>query len=223
MAKEGIVSASLFDDCDTGPPRDEELQSGVVLLHGFALREASTILQAVETAAAAAPFRQMLTPNGFQMSVAMTSCGAVGWISDRSGYRYDALDPQSGRPWPSLPLSLSQLATSAASRAGFNDFHPDVCLINRYAPGTKLSLHQDKDERDFSQPIVSASFGLPVGFQLGGDRRSDHTQRVPLVHGDVLVWGGPARLYYHGVLTLKPGDHPAVGPYRVNLTFRRAR
>jgi len=214
------MSTGLFDDDHDA--RDEHLQTGVMLLHGFALPDALGILEAVKTVATAAPFRQMQTPNGYRMSVAMTNCGAVGWVSDASGYRYDACDPESGRPWPPLPAILSRLATTSAARAGFPDFQPDVCLMNRYVPGTKLSLHQDKDEKDFTHPIVSVSLGLPARFQLGGTCRANATRQIQLIHGDVLVWGGTARLLYHGVLTLKAGQHPVVGPVRINLTFRRA-
>jgi alkylated DNA repair protein (DNA oxidative demethylase) len=164
----------------------------------------------------------MLTPGGRKMSVGMTSCGTVGWVSDREGYRYSAHDPVSGDPWPPMPDAFRDLATQAAERAGFAAFRPDACLINRYEPGTRLSLHQDKDEKDFDAPIVSVSLGLPATFLFGGAHRSDTTQRVRLVHGDVVVWGGPSRLRYHGVLPLEDGDHPLLGRTRINLTFRKA-
>jgi len=152
----------------------------------------------------------------------MTNCGALGWITDRTGYRYDAIDPLTGEPWPAMPPSLLRLATSAAAKAGFPDFQPDACLVNRYEPGTRLSLHQDRNERDFSQPIVSVSLGLPATFLFGGLKRADKTLRIPLSHGDVAVWGGPARLRYHGVSPLKDGEHPLWGRRRINLTFRKA-
>jgi alkylated DNA repair protein (DNA oxidative demethylase) len=164
----------------------------------------------------------MLTPGGFRMSVAMTNCGALGWVTDRSGYRYDSVDPDSGRNWPAMPDSFLQLAQDAAAHAGFDGFVPDACLINRYEPGARLSLHQDKNERDFTEPIVSVSLGIPAVFEFGGLNRADKTSRVPLMHGDVVVWGGPARLRYHGVSPLKDGDHPALGRHRINLTFRKA-
>jgi alkylated DNA repair protein (DNA oxidative demethylase) len=157
------------------------------------------------------------------MSVSMTSCGAAGWVSDRCGYRYDAIDPDSGKPWPAMPEVFRELAALAAAQAGFSEFDPDVCLINRYVPGARLTLHQDRDERDGRAPIVSVSLGLPAVFQFGGPKRSDPTRRIPLVHGDVAVWGGPARFFHHGVLPLKPGCHPLTGEQRINLTFRRAR
>jgi alkylated DNA repair protein (DNA oxidative demethylase) len=156
------------------------------------------------------------------MSVAMTNSGLLGWITDRSGYRYDAIDPERGQPWPAMPEPFLTLARQAAAEAGFTNFHPDACLINRYQPGTKLSLHQDKDERDFSQPIVSVSLGIPATFLFGGERRSDKTQRIQLRHGDTVVWGGSARLRYHGVTMLKEAEHPLLGKIRINLTFRKA-
>jgi alkylated DNA repair protein (DNA oxidative demethylase) len=164
----------------------------------------------------------MMTPGGYTMSVAMTACGAVGWVTDRSGYRYAPTDPQSGRPWPAMPAAFRELAGAAAAEAGYPGFAPDSCLVNRYEPGTRLSLHQDKDERDFSQPIVSVALGLPATFLFGGLKRDDPTAKYALRHGDVVVWGGPARLRYHGVAALKDGEHPAFGRCRVNLTFRRA-
>ena len=209
---------NLFDS----EPLDVPLEPGAAVLGGFARPFEGPLLDALQRVAEAAPFRHMLTPNGRRMSVAMTNCGAVGWISDRAGYRYDARDPESGRPWPPMPDAFGQLATQAAGRAGFHAFVPDACLINRYEPGARLSLHQDRDERDFDAPIVSVSLGLPAVFLFGGLRRADTPRRVPLVHGDVVVWGGPSRLRYHGVLPLADGHHPLMGAYRVNLTFRKA-
>jgi len=200
----------------------EELAPGAFLLRGFALRDEVALLAGLREVTTAAPFRNMVTPGGYRMSVAMTNCGSLGWITDRSGYRYDAIDPESGKQWPAMPAAFRKLAASAASEAGFANFRPDGCLINRYEAGTKLSLHQDKDERDFTQPIVSVSLGVPAVFQFGGLTRGDKTMRVPLWHGDVVVWGGPARLRYHGVIELKGGEHPALGAMRVNLTFRKA-
>jgi DNA oxidative demethylase len=202
--------------------RDVRLAPGAMLLRGFAeLLEAScvTVLRRIVEVA---PFRHMVTPGGQRMSVAMTNCGTAGWVTDRTGYRYDSHDPQTGRPWPAMPGVFADLAAQAAARAGFEGFAPDACLINRYEPGARLSLHQDKDERDLSAPIVSVSLGLPAVFLLGGRRRADPKDRVPLSHGDVVVWGGPARLRYHGVLPLEPGHHLLTGGQRINLTFRRA-
>lgn len=206
------------------PPQSgrEDLAEGALLLRGFALDQAGALIAAIDGIAAAAPFRQMQTPGGRQMSVAMTNCGAVGWVSDRAGYRYAPRDPASGQPWPAMPECFLSLAVTAAAEAGYPGFAPDVCLINRYEPGARLSLHQDRDEREFSHPIVSVSLGLPASFQFGGLQRSDPVRRHALCHGDVLVWGGPSRLSYHGILPLKDGIHPALGRARLNLTFRRA-
>jgi DNA oxidative demethylase len=193
-----------------------------MVLRGFAGAVEAELLRTVEAIAAAAPFRHMTVPGGRVMSVAMTNCGPLGWVSDRSGYRYEARDPQTNAPWPAMPDLFRTLATEAAASAGFPDFKPDACLVNQYAPGTKLSLHQDRDERDFSAPIVSVSLGLPAVFLFGGTRRSDPVQRIPLVSGDIAVWGGPARLAYHGIAPLKDGYHPLAGHRRINLTFRKA-
>jgi alkylated DNA repair protein (DNA oxidative demethylase) len=198
------------------------LSGGAVLLHGYALPREAEILAGIAEVAAIAPFRHMVTPGGFEMSVAMTNCGTLGWTSDRRGYRHAPDDPLSGLPWPSMPATFSQLAAEAAEAAGFAHFRPDACLVNRYAPGTRLSLHQDKDERDLSQPIVSVSLGLTATFLFGGLQRSDKAQRLPLLHGDVVVWGGEDRLRFHGVMPLREGRHPALGNVRINLTFRKA-
>jgi len=195
---------------------------GVTVLRGFALGSEAELLNDLKQVSESAPFRHMVTPGGFSMSVAMTNCGAVGWVSDRKGYRYDATDPASGNPWPPMPDSFRRLAAGAATAGGFPQFSPEACLVNRYEPGAKMSLHQDKDEKDFAQPIVSVSLGLPAVFQFGGLKRSEKLQRLPLHHGDVIVWGGPARLRYHGVLPLKNGSHPTLGGCRINLTFRKA-
>jgi alkylated DNA repair protein (DNA oxidative demethylase) len=216
------MTTSLFDNIATTGLSNESLGQGAVILRCFALHDQCALLNAVNEVTTIAPFRHMVTPGGFRMSVAMTNCGALGWVTDRTGYRYDPIDPESGRNWPSMPEDFLQLAANAAQEAGFARFVPDACLINRYEPGARLSLHQDKDELDFSQPIVSVSLGLPAVFQFGGAERSDKTARVPVVHGDVVVWGGPARLRYHGVLALKEGFHPLLGGYRINLTFRKA-
>jgi DNA oxidative demethylase len=205
----------LFED-------NETLAPGADLLRGFALAREAEILSALRGVSEQAPFRHMTTPGGFRMSVAMTNCGPLGWITDRKGYRYSPVDPESGRAWPLMPKCFQELAVEAAVTAGFPAFHPDACLINRYEPGAKMSLHQDKDEQDFTQPIVSVSLGLPAVFLFGGEQRSDKSRRVAVDHGDVVVWGGPARLRYHGVAPLKEGSHPALGAYRFNLTFRRA-
>ena len=204
----------LFDE-----PR-QALTEGAVLLRGFTLDREEDLIGAVTDVAAAAPFRRMVTPSGFSMSVAMTNCGQAGWVTDRTGYRYDPCDPESGRPWPAMPDVFADLARRAAVEAGHPHFLPESCLINRYEPGTQLSLHQDRNERDFTQPIVSVSLGLPATFLFGGPKRADRPLRVPLQHGDVVVWGGPARLRFHGVGPLVDGTHPLLGRKRINLTFR---
>ena len=200
----------------------QTLQEGAVLLRGRALPVDKALVAAIDDIAARARFRRMVTPGGFQMSVAMTNCGSVGWVTDRTGYRYDPRDPESGASWPAMPDVFLTLAHDAAQEAGFAGFVPDACLINLYEPGARLSLHQDKDERDYGHPVVSVSLGLPATFQFGGLKRGGRALKVPLHHGDVVVWGGPARLVYHGVLALKDGEHPMLGRRRFNLTFRKA-
>jgi len=200
-----------------GPP---ELP-GLTYLPGFA-DTAPALVAAVEAIAAAAPFRVLVTPGGKAMSVGMTNCGPLGWVSDRRGYRYSATDPETGLPWPEMPELFSDLATRAAAAAGFAGFEPDACLINRYAPGAKMGLHRDYDEKDLRAPIVSVSLGLPAVFLWGGQARTDKTVKLPVTHGDVVVFGGEGRLHYHGVLPVKDGIDPLLGRSRVNLTFRKA-
>jgi alkylated DNA repair protein (DNA oxidative demethylase) len=214
-----MATAELFE----GEPLERVLAPGAVLLGGFAARTAVALVEAVDRVVAVAPFRHMLTPGGRRMSAAMSNCGAWGWVSDRSGYRYASEDPESGRPWPAMPEEVRSLAVAAAERAGFASFAPDACLVNRYEPGSRLTLHQDRDERDLDAPIVSVSLGLPAVFLFGGERRAHRLLRVRLAHGDVVVWGGPARLRYHGVLPLEDGRHPLTGRRRINLTLRKAR
>jgi DNA oxidative demethylase len=199
------------------------MAEGAMLLRGFVGEDEPALIAALRDIVAAAPFRRMFTPGGHQMSVAMTNCGRAGWVTDHSGYRYDAVDPESGQPWPAMPPLLRDLACRAAERSGFARFAPDVCLINRYVPGAKMSLHQDKDELDFDAPIVSVSLGLPAIFMFGGFKRSDKARRFRLEHGDIAVWGGPSRLFYHGVAPLAEGNHAVMGPQRLNLTFRKIR
>ena len=216
------MTMNLFENPPAAELQKEAFGDGAFLLRGFALANEAALLRAVQRVTAKSPFRHMVTPGGFRMSVAMTNCGSLGWVTDRSGYRYDPIDPETGHAWPALPESFLGLAQTAAVAAGFPNFLPDACLLNRYETGSKLSLHQDKDERDYAAPIVSVSLGVPAVFLFGGLHRADKTRRVPLTHGDVVVWGGPARLRYHGVLPLKAGDHPSFGAHRVNLTFRKA-
>jgi alkylated DNA repair protein (DNA oxidative demethylase) len=212
----------LFDT-DSMPRSQEWLEEGAVLLRGFAAVEAPALLEEVARIAQAAPFRRLVTPGGYTMSVAMTNCGRLGWVSDRTGYRYDPADPDSGAPWPAMPETFLDLAVRAAAEAGFSPYDPDACLINRYTPGAKLGLHQDRDEKDAWAPIVSVSLGAPAVFLWGGKRRSDSVRRLRVEHGDVAVWGGPARFVYHGVAPLKAGQHPLTGDTRINLTFRKVR
>lgn len=204
-------------------PREgrEVLTPGATLLRGFAAADADDLIAALQGVVATAPFRHMTTPGGFRMSVAMTNCG-VGWVTDRRGYRYDPIDPETGKPWPPLPQSFASLAARAAAEGGFANFVPDSCLINRYEPGARLTLHQDRNERDFSQPIVSVSLGLSATFLFGGERRAGRPRRIRLENGDVVVWGGPSRLFFHGVDKLADGNDPRLGRCRINLTFRRA-
>jgi DNA oxidative demethylase len=201
---------------------DVTLEEGAIVLRGFARAGGAALLEALAGVAREAPFRHLMTPGGWSMSVAMTNCGDVGWVSDRRGYRYDPIDPESGRHWPEMPPIFTDLASRAASAAGFAGFAPDACLLNRYEAGARLSLHQDRNERDFGQPIVSVSLGLPAVFLWGGRTRAVPPKRLPLFHGDVVVWGGPARLTFHGVHPLAPGNHPMTGNVRYNLTLRRA-
>jgi alkylated DNA repair protein (DNA oxidative demethylase) len=212
----------LLDGLLPPPPSEKIIGEGAMLLRGVALPYEATLLTALEHITGSSPFRHMITPGGFRMSVAMTNCGTAGWITDRTGYRYDAIDPETELPWPSMPGGFLSLAVAAASQAGYPDFRPDACLINRYEPGARLSLHQDRNERDFAHPIVSVSLELPVTFLFGGLKRNDPVARLPLRHGDVVIWGGPARLRYHGVAELKDGAHERLGRKRIYLTFRRA-
>jgi alkylated DNA repair protein (DNA oxidative demethylase) len=217
------LTADLFAGVPDVRPPQESIAEGAVLLRGFARSFGDDLIAALRDIVAQAPFRRMHTPGGHQMSVAMTNCGDYGWVTDRTGYRYDPNDPEAGTPWPAMPSSFRALAGQAAVEIGFDGFAPEVCLINRYVPGARMSLHQDKDELDLGAPIVSVSLGLPAIFLFGGLNRSDKTRRFRLEHGDVAVWGGPARLAFHGVAPLADGEHPLMGRQRINLTFRKAR
>lgn len=212
--------ASLFDGQALSEFK-EPLEDGAVILRGFALPFASALFDGVTQITQTAPFRHLVTPGGYTMSVAMTNCGRVGWVSDRWGYRYDPTDPDTNLAWPAMPPAFVDLSRQAAAKGGFDAYDPDACLINRYAAGSKLSLHQDKDENDQWAPIVSVSLGLPATFLWGGNKRGDPVRRIRLEHGDVVVWGGPARFVYHGVAPLKAGEHELTGDVRINLTFRK--
>lgn len=216
--------AALGDLLDGVPttPDTVPIDDGAVLLRGFAAAAVPELVAAIESVTTAAPFRHMVTPGGYRMSVAMTNCGDAGWITDRRGYRYDAVDPETGLVWPVLPPVFLDLADRAAAAAGYAAFVPDAALINRYEAGSKLSLHQDRNERDYAAPIVSVSLGLPALFLFGGPKRNDRAKRIPLQSGDVVVWGGASRLFFHGVDTFADGEHPLTGRYRYNLTLRKA-
>jgi DNA oxidative demethylase len=217
------LTADLFDDVASERPAREEIAEGAVLLRRYVRPIAAELIAELRDVVAEAPFRHMQTPGGHQMSVAMSNCGAVGWVTDHGGYRYDSNDPETGKPWPVMPVTFAQLAADAAAAGGFHHFSADACLINRYAPGARMSLHQDRDEQDFAAPIVSVSLGLPAIFLFGGLKRSDKPRRFRLEHGDVVVWGGPSRLFFHGVAPLADGEHAIMGRLRINLTFRKAR
>ncbi len=216
------MTQDLFADLPE-EPRTETITDGALVLRGFVSARADELLRGIQRVTKSAPLRKMQTPGGHTMSAAMSCCGDQGWVTDAAGYRYQGTDPLSGRPWPAMPDVFVQVAKEAAEAAGFENFEPDACLINHYEPGAKMGLHQDKDELDFEQPIVSVSLGLSQTFQFGGLKRNERPVNVPLAHGDVVVWGGPSRLRYHGVLRLKAGEHPLTGACRYNLTFRRAR
>jgi alkylated DNA repair protein (DNA oxidative demethylase) len=217
------LTTDLFENVPDVRPSQEAMAEGAVLLRGFVQPVETKLIADLRDIAGRAPFRHMVTPGGHEMSVAMTNCGGFGWVTDHSGYRYDALDPESGKAWPAMPPVFRALAERAADHAGFTGFAPDACLINRYEPGARMSLHQDRDEQNFAQPIVSVSLGLPAIFLFGGLKRSDKPQRYRLTHGDIVVWGGPSRLFFHGIAPLADGEHALVGRQRINLTFRRAR
>lgn len=219
MTSSALMTDDLFEGVE---PLREDLAVGAVLLRRMALPFVGDVLTDLKAVTAQASFRHMVTPGSHVMSVAMTNCGTAGWVTDRRGYRYERLDPGSGRSWPALPDSFLALATAAAEKAGYSRFVPDACLINRYEPGARMSLHQDKDERDFEIPIVSVSLGLPATFEFGGLMRSDQVRKYTVRHGDVVVWGGPSRLCFHGIRIIKDGTHETLGRVRLNLTFRGA-
>ncbi|HEX8592915.1 MAG TPA: DNA oxidative demethylase AlkB [Pseudomonas sp.] len=225
MKLEGTTPVT-FDLFGTQPPQAkdavEQIGPCAWVLRGFAMPWIERMLPALEHVLAQAPFRHMITPGGFTMSAALSSCGSFGWTTDRHGYKYSPIDPQTGQPWPAIPEVLMSLAQASAAAAGFTGFVPDACLINRYVPGAKMSLHQDKDEQDLQWPVVSVSLGIAAVFQFGGFERKDKARRINLMHGDVVVWGGVDRLRFHGVLPIKAAEHPLLGEQRINLTFRKA-
>lgn len=214
----------MTDSAEAPPirPKAQEIRDFLHYPGWLSGSEQRALVADLRAVVAQAPLFSPMTPHGRPVSVRMTSAGRFGWVSDRRGYRYSALDPDSGQPWPPLPAPFADLATQAAAAAGFDGFTPDACLINRYAPGARMGLHQDRDERDLAQPIVSVSLGLPAVFLWGGLRRADRTVRVPLLHGDVVVWGGVDRLRFHGIAPLPEGHHPLTGAQRINFTLRRA-
>lgn len=216
----GMETHDLFEV--GGQTQRQRLGSGAMVLRGFALPYVRELIPALAGIEALSPFRHMVTPGGFTMSVALTNCGALGWTTSQRGYQYTAIDPESGKRWPAIPRAFARLASEAAAAAGFSGFEPDACLVNRYLPGARLSLHQDRNERDYEAPIVSVSLGARATFLFGGHARSDPTAKVPLYHGDVMVWGGVDRLRYHGVMPLKDEQHPLLGNQRINFTFRKA-
>ncbi|HSH96822.1 MAG: DNA oxidative demethylase AlkB [Methylophilaceae bacterium] len=218
-SQETLPTAGLFSDIDHDPI---QIAEGAMVLPGFAQLFEIELIQAIETLTQQAPFRHMQTPSGYSMSVAMSNCGTAGWVTDQKGYRYTAIDPQTGLDWPDIPAVFMQVAQTAAWSAGYKDFVPDACLINRYTAGARMGLHQDKNEQVAAAPVVSISLGLSAIFMFGGLRRSDKTKRYKLEHGDVVVWGGASRFNFHGIAPLKPGIHPLLGEQRINLTFRKA-
>lgn len=225
MQRKGTTPTTLdlFADEAPQPSATDRIGPQSFVFRGLALPLIDRLLPALEAVLTRAPFRNMVTPGGYTMSVALSSCGQFGWTTDRNGYQYSSIDPQTGQAWPEMPQVFMELARSAAEAAGFADFVPDACLINRYVPGAKLALHQDKDERGYQWPVVSVSLGIPAMFLFGGHARSDATQKVPLFHGDVVVWGGEDRLRYHGVMPIRQAEHPQLGEQRINFTFRKAR
>ncbi|MBU2741045.1 MULTISPECIES: DNA oxidative demethylase AlkB [Acidithiobacillus] len=216
------MTADLFENFLLPATAVESLEEGATILRGWALADAESLIHAVQQGLMQSALRQMSTPGGKTMSVAMSNFGSWGWVSDRQGYRYVSKDPENAEPWPEIPAIILNLAQAASKKAGFAGFTPDACLVNVYVPGARMSLHQDKDEQDMDAPIVSISLGLPATFLFGGAQRRDKVKRIFVEHGDVLVWGGPARLRYHGVAPIKPGEHPLVGARRINLTLRKA-
>jgi alkylated DNA repair protein (DNA oxidative demethylase) len=217
------LQSDLFEDLPRGNAEVVGLGDGAALMPGLALSREAGMLHEIRRIAAASPFRRMVTPGGHMMSVAMTNCGEVGWVTDRRGYRYEPQDPVTGGAWPRMPDMFADFAKDAAAKLGFANFRPDCCLVNRYQPDAKMSLHRDTDEADAFQPIVSVSLGVPAVFLWGGLARAERPRRIGLASGDVVAWGGPARFVYHGIAPLAHGHHDLTGTLRFNLTFRTAR
>lgn len=208
---------------DVEPQDPLPIAEGAVLLRGWAAVNDAQWLAAVRQVLAQQPFQAAYTASGLPMSVRTSNCGSWGWAASRSGYGYTRSDPDSGRPWPEMPIFLKLQAQALASAAGYLAFDPDVCLINSYELGAKMGLHHDADEKDKAAPIVSVSLGLPCTFVWGGLQRSDPVRSFALEHGDVLVWGGASRMVFHGVRPLRAGQHHLLGAQRWNLTFRMVR
>jgi len=198
-------------------PTHEEIFPGATLMRGLAQAQDGEFLEAMQGVLSAAPLHHATTPTGLPMGVMVSDCGTP----EAFRRRWDPANPAVRQMWPPMPRALLDFSLRCAVRAGFPLFRPDTCHVNRYQAGTKLGLHQDRHECDMSQPIVSVSFGLECVFLLGGLERTDSPKRILLEHGDVIVWGGPSRMRFHGVQPLKPGHHPLTGPYRYNLTFRK--
>lgn len=201
-------------------PPIEEIYPDLFVLANFV--DTNPLMVQVERITKVSPFRKMMTPNGHYTGVALTNCGDFGWTSDRNEYRYSSSDPLNNQPWLAIPESFKALAKNAAHVAGFKDFEPDACLINQYLIGTKLGSHQDKNEKDFSQPIVSVSIGLSAVFQIFGNQRAGQAINYRLYDGDVVVWGNSARLCYHGVRTLSAAELDPTCQQRINITFRKS-
>ena len=212
----------LFQDQPPDLPERQALGPESWLLRHTLQTTACHLMADIHTLTATHPFQHMVTRGGHTMSVATSSYGSYGWVSDaQKGYRYASSNIETGQPWPPIPAHWLALATALAEKAGFNGFHPDSALINRYAVGARMGLHQDRDEATLAWPIVSLSLGLPARFMFGGKQRQAPVKDFTLLHGDVVVWGGADRLRFHGIRPLKAGHHSLTGPYRYNITFRR--
>lgn len=218
----------MTDSCIDGdvwlkPQTTVLLAEGAMVLRRFATPVVVALMEGVEAVVAQSPLRRLIVPNGRPMRIEMTNCGLVGWVNIDGRYRYSRVDPLTGRSWPGMPATFRRIAGAAASAAGYPDFQPAVCIINRYAVGADLQMHQDRDDTQDRQPVVSVSLGLPAIFHFGGQGRGEKPLTIPLDDGDVVVWGGASRMHRHGVAPVAPGVHPRTGAYRYNLTFRTAK